>query len=147
MLGLSNHFEYNVTLANSFKDEFGGRNVLLLASNQGSERMKRHVTSSRFSGRFLFAEDIGFNALKNKLNDGWKIRVTEFGEEYSQEQWLSDNPEAVMLFSLRKNGDLKFNTIDEPLAAGADDKLFYLTAAKKDELAQDEEQVLSEQPA
>lgn len=49
MMGLSRHFEYNVTQANSFRDDFGARNVFVLPPNQASTRFHKWVVSAHKS--------------------------------------------------------------------------------------------------
>jgi len=77
MLGLSSHFEYNVTQANRFKEEFGARNVFVLPPNQSTERFKRHVSSSKNFGRILFSKDVPYYQLKNEMNRDGAIKMTE----------------------------------------------------------------------
>ncbi len=129
MAGLSNHFEYNVTQANRYREEFGTRNVFVLPPNHTTEKAKRHVTSARHSGRLLFDENQSFNALKKKLNNGYVIKITELKEEYKYKHWLEQYPDSLMLFLLKPNGELVFNTIDKPLYAETGSKLFYLAAS------------------
>lgn len=126
MLGLSSHFEYNVTQANSFKDEFGGRNVLVLSPNQSSQRFERHVTSAQNSGRILFSEDVPFHQLKNQMNIQASIKVTDLSAEYGYQEWREDNENSLALFALLDNGNLTFNTAEEPLSLDKGGKLFYL---------------------
>ncbi|NNC99671.1 MAG: sodium:proton antiporter [Gammaproteobacteria bacterium] len=126
MLGLSNHFEYNLTQANTFAEEFGFRNVFVLPPNESTERFQRHVTQSTQSGRMLFNEQMAFYSLKNALNDGGKIKSTGLSAEYDYSQWLKDNPDALPLFALQADKELMFNTIDTPLTAEEGSKLFYL---------------------
>lgn len=130
MLGLSNHFEYNVTQANSFREEFGARNVFTLPPNQSSERFKRHIASSHNSGRILFGEETTFKSLRKRLSGGAEIKVTELSDAYSYTQWEADNPTAMMLFAIKSNGDITFNTLDQPLVANSGSKLFYLSKLK-----------------
>lgn len=137
MMGLSNHFEYNVTQANSFREEFGGRNVFVLPPNQSSERFKRHISSARNSGRILWDESTAYTKLKKRLNDGEQIRVTDLSDEYSYNEWRDDNQEALMLFALRPNGDILFNTIEQRLVVESGYKLFYLSS-KPDRVAKPE---------
>lgn len=128
MMGLSNHFEYNVTQANSFREEFGGRNVFVLPPNQSSERFKRHISSARNSGRILWDESTAYTKLKKRLNDGERIRVTDLSDEYSYTEWRDDNQGALMLFALKPNGDILFNTIEHRLMVESGYKLFYLSS-------------------
>jgi len=130
MLGLSSHFEYNVSQANIFKENFGARNVFVLAPNQSVDRFSRHVMSSKNFGRFLFSEDIPYYHLKNEMNDKAVIKVTELSEEYSFSQWRADNPKALELFALFENGKLSFNTQDESFDIKQACKLFHLKPSK-----------------
>ena len=130
MLGLSSHFEYNVSQANIFKENFGARNVFVLAPNQSVDRFSRHVMSSKNFGRFLFSEDIPYYHLKNEMNDKAVIKVTELSEEYSFSQWRADNPKALELFALFENGKLAFNTQDESFDIKQACKLFHLKPSK-----------------
>lgn len=127
MLGLSNHFEYNVTQANSFRDDFGARNVFILPPNQSTERFHKHVASTHNSGRLLFNEDATQLHLKKQLNAGSAIRVTELSDTYSYKEWRLDNQLALILMAVKPNGDLTFNTLDHELRVVPGDKLIYLS--------------------
>ena len=138
MLGLSNHFEYNVTQANGFRDDFGARNVFILPPNQSSERFHQHVASAHNSGRLLFNEDSTHLQLKKQINSGAAIRVTEFSETYSYKEWRTDNQSALILMAVKPNGDLTFNTLDHDLKVAPGDKLIYLNApadSKKEDVS------------
>ncbi len=127
MLGLSNHFEYNVTQANSFRDDFGARNVFILPPNQSTERFHKHVASTHNSGRLLFNEDATQLHLKKQLNAGSAIRVTELSDTYAYKEWRLDNQLALILMAVKPNGDLTFNTLDHDLRVVPGDKLIYLS--------------------
>jgi len=130
MLGLSNHFEYNVTQATSFRDDFGARNVFILPANQSSDRKHKHIASTHNSGRILFSEETSYRALKKKLSDGAVVKVTELSDAYNYKQWREDNQSAQMLLAAKPNGDVSFDTVDKPLFAEKGAKLFYLTNPK-----------------
>lgn len=138
MLGLSNHFEYNVVQATRFREIFGAREVHILPPNQKSERFHKHITSAQNSGRILFSRDCSYGALIRYMSDGYAIKVTEISDEYPYKLWRSDNPDAQMLLALMPNGELSFDTDDEELFAEEGCRLFYLakpevvTAASKD---------------
>jgi len=131
MLGLSNHFEYNVTQATSFRDDFGARNVFILPPNQASKRLHKHVASAHNSGRILFDEEKSYSMYRREIRKGAKIKVTELSEEYTYEQWASDNPDSQILMALKTNGDIVFDTVDEPLQAETGSKLFYMADANQ----------------
>jgi len=130
MLGLSNHFEYNVTQATSFRDDFGARNVFILPPNQSSERQHKHIASTHNSGRILFSEEASYRALKKRISDGAVIKITELSEEYNYKKWLADNESAQILLAVKENGDIAFETADSPVFAEKGIKIFYLTTAK-----------------
>ncbi|WP_113955310.1 cation:proton antiporter [Arenicella xantha] len=127
MMGLSNHFEYNLTQASSFREEFGARNVFVLPPNQSSERFKRHVSSAKNSGRILWEEGTAYTKLKKRLNDGEQIRITDLSDAYSYAEWRQDNESALMLFALKPNGDILFNTTEGRFIVESGYKLFYLS--------------------
>ena len=126
MLGLSNHFEYNVTQANGFRDDFGARNVFILPPNQSNERLHKHVASTHNSGRLLFAEDSSNLQLKKLINAGATIKVTEFSDEFGYKEWRENNQSALILMAVLPNGDIVFNTHDNSLKVVAGHKLVYL---------------------
>ncbi len=130
MLGLSSHFEYNVTQANSFRDEFGARNVYTLAPNQSSTRFHKHVASPHKSGRILFSEEISYSIIRKKVAQGCSVKVTELSDEFGLEDWLESNPTALMLLVLKPSGDIVFNTIDDELHAEPGVKIIYLSESK-----------------
>ena len=129
MLGLSNHFEYNVTQAISFREDFGNRNVFILPPNQSSERFHKHVASANKSGRTLFGEDMSYLNIRKLMGNGATIKITEFNEAYGYKEWSAENENSHMLFALKPNGDITFNTIDKALFVEAEFKLFYLSSA------------------
>jgi CPA1 family monovalent cation:H+ antiporter len=126
MLGLSNHFEYNVVQANRFRDDFGARKVYILPPNQSSERSNKQFVNSQNNGRILFDQDNSYSILKKKLNNGGMVKVTELSQAYDYKQWRVDNQEALMLLALLPNGELSFQTIDTALFAVDGCKLFSL---------------------
>lgn len=130
MVGLSSHFEYNVSQANVFRDELGSRNVFTLPPNQSSVRFHKHIASPHKSGRILFSESISYANIRKRMNSSQAIKVTELSDEYPYEKWQSDNDQALLALVLTANGDIRFNAIDEMLSADAGDKVFYLSEAK-----------------
>lgn len=134
MLGLSSHFEYNITQAGSFRDDFGARNVFTLAPNQSSKRFHKHIVSARDGGRILFSGEMPFIEIKKRLNAGATVKANDLSEEYGFDSWRVDNPEAEMLFAIRPNGDISFNTIDTPLRVQNGDKLFSLVKIRNDNI-------------
>ena len=134
MLGLSNHFEYNVIQANRFRESFGARKVHVLPPNQSAGRFHKHIASAQNSGRILFGEDCSFSVLRKEMRDGGVIKVTELSDAYPYKQWQADNESAKMLLALLPNGELSFDTVDVPLFAENGSKLFYLAKPREEVL-------------
>ena len=126
MLGLSNHHEYNVSQVARFRDEFGARQVFTLAASQDPDRNHKHLASQQTTGQILFGFEHNFSKLKNLVNNGSVIKMTELTEEYSVELWRNDNPDALKLFSINKKGEINFKTAEGPLKPKAGTTLFYL---------------------
>lgn len=133
MIGLSSHYEFNVTQANNFREEFGARNVFLLPPNQSSDRFHKHIASTHNSGRFLCDESASYAHLNTLVRNGAKIKITELSEEYDYAQWQSDNQSALILLSLKSNGDIQFNTTDDPLRVAKGDKFYYLSETQEND--------------
>ncbi len=132
MVGLANHYEYNVTQSNSFRDEFGARNVFLLPPNQSSDRFHKHIASKHNSGRFLFDETSSYTQLKKRIRDGWKVKATELSKEYDFKKWREGNAAAQILMTLKSNGDVEFHTTDHSTRIAFGDKFFYLAEPKEE---------------
>jgi len=130
MLGLSNHFEYNVAQAAGFRDEFGARNVFTLSPNQSSERFHKHVTSPNKSGRLLFSEEVSYAQIRKSMNADSSVKVTAISNAYTFENWRQDNSEALAIMVIEPNGDIQFNATDNEFSADAEFKLLYLSKPK-----------------
>lgn len=127
MMGLSNYYEYNLTQANSFREEFGARGVFLLPPEQSSDRYHKHLVSKHRSGRLLFEEKSSQGKLETLMRSDAKIKATELSDEYGFKQWRDSNQSALLLLAIKENGDVEFNTIQEPLKIEIGDTFFYLT--------------------
>ena len=128
MLGLSNHHEYNISQVARFRDEFGARQIFCLAASQDPDRKHKHLASEHTTGQILFGLEQNFSELKRSINNGAEIRVTDLTEEYSVDEWRTDNEQALKLFSINKNGEISFKTSDKALEPSAGTTLFYLSA-------------------
>lgn len=126
MLGLSGHFEHNVSLANVFDEDFGVRNVFVLRPNHSSERLHKHVVSPHARGRLLFTEPVTFSVLYQHFQNSGTVKMTELSENYPFAAWRSDNPQALLICTLRPNGEMLMNTEDQALEELNSGKLFYV---------------------
>ena len=126
MLGLSNHFEYNVMQATSFREEIGHRNVFLLPPNRAQDTKERHSISSKNSGRTLFEKDITYRNLLDLFKKGAEIKATDLTEAYDYKSWRKANPEALILFSITPSGNIDFNCAEEKIRVQPASKIFHL---------------------
>ena len=129
MLGLSNHHEYNISQVARFRDEFGAREIFCLPSSQDPDRSHKHLASEHTTGQVLFGVEQSFSELKRAINNDAVIRVTEITDEYTVDDWREDNPNALKLFSIAKNGQIKFKTTDKALKPSTGTTLLYLSYA------------------
>ena len=126
MLGLSNHHEYNISQVARFRDEFGSRQVFTLPATQDPDRHHKHLASEQTTGQILFGLEQNFSKLRKDINNGASIGMTEITEEYGFDQWRSDNPDALKLFTIDKGGDISFKTADSALKPIDGTTLVYL---------------------
>jgi len=132
MLGLSSHFEYNVMQATSFKEDFGHRNVFLLPPNRSQDTKMRHLVSNRNSGRILFDKTMAYRNLLESVKQGGEIKATEITDAYNFEAWKADNEGALILFTIKTNGTIKFNSEDDVINSTKDCRLIYLNKVAED---------------
>ena len=130
MLGLSNHHEYNISQVARFRDEFGSRQVFTLPATQDLDRHHKHLASEQTTGQILFGLEQNFSKLRRDINNGASIGMTEIPEEYDFDQWRSDNPDALKLFTIDKGGDISFKTADSALKPSTGTTLLYLVPPK-----------------
>lgn len=126
-LGLSNHFENNASQANQFRDDFGSRNVFLLAPNQSRQKLHKHAISELNTGRFLFAGRRSYRSLKDQLNTGGEIKVTELTQEYDYTDWLEGNDNAIPIMVIGDSGDIVMNVREGEFEPDDGDLLVYLS--------------------
>lgn len=128
MLGLSSHFEYNIAQANNFREDFGARQVYSLAPNQDINRFHKHVVASHKGARMLFSEALSYKKISNYISEGWRIKTTELTEEFTFSSWRQSNPDAILLFSLKTDGQITLNSTDVLESGESGDMIAYFSS-------------------
>lgn len=112
---MSDDRELNTMCEQYFKHLLGAKNVYRL--NNGGEtevggRIGRH---DHWQVPFLFGENITADALTKMLESGAKTKITNITNTYQFEQFETDNPDSVVLYTITKTGNLKvFSTAEKP---------------------------------
>lgn len=132
MLGLSGHYENDIAQAGRFMSEFGARNVFVLPPNQDPEKQHKHSMSSDYSGRTFIDLEHHSLELKQLMNQGWTIKVTELSEEFDYDNWKQKHQDARPLLAILSNGDISFESVDHHLEAPSGAKLFSLVKPNTD---------------
>ncbi|MFD2637278.1 cation:proton antiporter [Piscibacillus salipiscarius] len=126
MIGLTEYDSYNTLVSSTFMPAFGREHLfqLPLQVNQGDhlEDVSKHL-----SGRLLFEENANWSALNDKINKGFLFKRTGITQQYTYNQFLKDlDSESVLLFILRKSGNLDFFTPNNEVKPEAGDTVVSL---------------------
>lgn len=90
--------EQNMLTTLRYKSEFGSRNVYRIKTNErNNERGNVH---EEWNSAWLFDNDITYNKLMSIDSDKAQIRTTNISENYTFEQYSSDNVDSIPLFAL-----------------------------------------------
>ncbi|MGP4070919.1 cation:proton antiporter [Piscibacillus sp. B03] len=126
MIGLTEYDSYNTLVSSTFMPAFGREHLfqLPLQINQGDhlEDVSKHI-----SGRLLFEEGANWSALNDKINKGFLFKKTSITQQYTYNQFLKDlDSESVLLFILRKSGNIDFFTPNNEVKPEAGDTVVSL---------------------
>lgn len=103
MLGLSTSEYVNAVSAVKYVHEFGASNIFVLRTPQ-KESYKGIGAIETNIANLLFEEGVDYNYLLERLNNGARIKSTNITENYTLDNFLSDNRNAVPLFIVDENG-------------------------------------------
>ncbi len=115
--------EVNTLVLQSFKGYFESSSMYRLTRKAAKASDGGH---SEGVGRVLFEENIGYDDLEDRLEDGWVIKATNISNEFSFEDYqLLYGSAAVALCTLRE-GALIVSTVDLPASPIAGDTVISL---------------------
>ncbi|TWT46570.1 cation:proton antiporter [Botrimarina hoheduenensis] len=126
MIAMTPNDEVNSIAAMEFREPFGSANVYQLApSAKTSERHRRIPDHLR--GRVLFGGDVTYEKLRQRMEEGARLKATTLSEDFSFErfkQQYGDN--VLLLFTFPENGKLRIGAVDQPLEPKAGVKILAL---------------------
>ncbi|MEC7838700.1 MAG: cation:proton antiporter [Chlamydiota bacterium] len=133
---------------NEYQEEIGN-NDLLLAMTENDDvnslaviHLRSHFDESQLfqlgtktekiqkahMGRHIFSKDCSSERLLGLIDEGYHIKATNLSQEFGFEEWLNKHGDTViLLFHIRKNGELIPNTEEVPLTPKNSGKIIYLT--------------------
>ena len=127
MLALTSNDEINSFSAVQFEEVFGRAEVYQLLA-EGEEEGNREAIAHHLHGRHLFGSGMTYYALQEHLTAGARIKKNRLTEEFDYDAFQAmygDN--AIPIFLMDKNGDLKTFTADATLSPRPGQTLISLT--------------------
>ncbi|MEO1612893.1 MAG: sodium:proton antiporter, partial [Pseudomonadota bacterium] len=121
---------YNALVCTDFGPEFGRENVRQIARHEGEERADDLPVTLGGRG---FAGGETFEALNDRIAEGWTIARTGLTEEYGLDAYLDARPDAVLIGALRADGRLVFFAPDDDVTGEAGDAMLSLLPPRGDE--------------
>jgi hypothetical protein len=106
LVALSHRPGLNELACERFKYEFGRERVFTIPQSTESEHEK-HQISGEAGGRLLFDGKVTLSRLQQMVGEGYKTRTTEITDNYSYEDYCQQNPSAIVIFVIRKDGTMQ----------------------------------------
>ncbi|HKJ33716.1 MAG TPA: cation:proton antiporter [Balneolales bacterium] len=114
LLAMTSNDEVNSLAVLRFADIFGRSNVFQLAPAAEHPDKEREITGY-LSGRILFDKRLTFVNLSSLFDDSAVLKTTNLTKEFDFKAFRSkQNGEAIPLFSVTANGEIKTFAIDNP---------------------------------
>lgn len=102
LLALSPHHELNTVTAMRYRMEFGEQHIYTLTETIGND--EKRTANTRYKGKFLFNDDMTYEALRNLMETGAVLKQTNITQEFTFEQYLNVPDRQVWpLFALDNN--------------------------------------------
>ena len=118
MLGLSHHADRNNLAVLKYRNEFGPKHVLSLATKaDNTAASSKHIVSDRHRGGILFGVDMTYSKLAGMIAKGAQIKSTTLTEEFDFQAWLDheSNFYNVPLFVVDSKENVHWFTDDADL--------------------------------
>jgi NhaP-type Na+/H+ or K+/H+ antiporter len=117
-----------------FADVFGRTGTYQLPQSKGSGRnLDRATPPAHLRGRTLFGKDQTFFRLNGLLEAGGEVRVTKLTREFTFDEFTKQHADnAVPLFSLTEQGNLRIFTAEDAFVPAAGSRLISLIGPNGD---------------
>jgi len=106
MLGLSTSEYVNTISAVKYARELGASNIYVVRSTQ-KESYKGTGSMEENYATQLFDEGVDSNTITEKLNNGYRIKSTRITKTYTFDRFISNNKEAIPLFTIDDNDNVR----------------------------------------
>lgn len=114
---------YNTLVCTDLAHEFGRENVFQPAPIR--QETSRHTLPATLGGRTLRGELSYFDA-NQRIREGWHFRATGLTEEFTLDDWLNKNPEALPVAEFDGKSAMRILDHDAQLKAGPGDQMIAL---------------------
>ncbi len=132
VLALSDNDAYNTLVATDLAPEFGRENVYQLG--RAKQDSKRHELPASLGGRIV-AQGRGYTELAGKMVQGWEVRATNLTEDYTFEDWQSQNDEGIPLATHGQTAGLRILSETSKVESEGEFKLIWLGPAREERAA------------
>lgn len=120
-----------------YEHEFGRNAVYALQSNADVTETEKKRITSQVSGQALFGKDVTYKALSERLEQGADVRMTPLTKEFTVEHYKDQHPNAIVLFAVDNNKNLRVSASSKPLAPEQGWTLVSLLSAEDTESSPD----------
>lgn len=133
LLAMTPNDEVNTLAASEFVEQFGTANVYQLAPREkASERHQR--VPSHLRGRLLFAQSLTSDEIRERHNQGYRIKKTTLSEDFTLEHFRQKySDDAILMFVVPEKGRLVVLTAQSELEPRAGQKIIALVPHVEDE--------------
>lgn len=115
--------EVNTLVLQSFKGYFETSSMYRLG--RGAVKSSDAARSESL-GRILFADELGYAELEERLNDGWVMKATNISSEFTFEDYQTLYGSAAVALCTLREGVLTVSTVDSPASPVAGDTIISL---------------------
>lgn len=121
---------YNTLVATDLAPEFGRDHVYQVTREKSDNA--RHSLPATLGGR-KFGNGLTHDGWEQKLNEGWRFRVTRLTAEFTLEDWMAKWPDAYLLGQVGPRGTLRLLAPDEEIKTAPDARLISLVPPEEGE--------------
>ncbi len=127
LLAVTPNNDLNTLAAIEYTSVFGRANVYQLSPGNTQSASKRSGAATHLQGRYLFAPQATYAYLASRFASAGQVKKTKITDAFSWEDFQREHGEnALVLFAMSDDGNLKISTADEPLTPKADEMVIAL---------------------
>lgn len=109
MLAITPRTNLNSLSAMRFKREFGADNIFTIRTSEAeNEQADKKTANQRIKLNSLFADDITYNKINRFIKQGWQVKSTRLGDEFSYADFLETHKGCIPLFTITPKKQIYF---------------------------------------